>query len=141
VETASHWFEVGLELEATSPAEARIAYERALRLEPGHADAHVNLGRLLYNAGEMSAAERHFRAALDAGANATAAFDLGVVLEDLSRADDAIEAYQRAIEADPDLADAHYNLARLLEGRGEPQAAIRHLAACKRITESRKRGR
>ncbi|HUE95330.1 MAG TPA: tetratricopeptide repeat protein [Longimicrobiaceae bacterium] len=139
--SASHWYEVGLELEAMSAAEARIAYERTLRLEPGHADAHVNLGRLLHHAGEMPAAETHFRAALDAGPNATAAFDLGIVLEDMGRPDEAVAAYQRAVEVDPDLADAHYNLARLLEGRGEAQAAIRHLAACKRITESRGRGR
>src|SRR3954447_17314337 len=38
------WFELALDLESTSPAEARAAYERALELDPQHVDAHVNLG-------------------------------------------------------------------------------------------------
>jgi tetratricopeptide (TPR) repeat protein len=135
---ADDWYDLGLDLEAYAPAEARHAYERALELDPRHADAHVNLGRILHDAGQPQAADAHYRLALDAGPHATASFNLGVALEDQGRADDAARAYRRALEWEPDLVDAHYNLARLLESRGDERAAIQHLATCKRILAARK---
>jgi Flp pilus assembly protein TadD len=52
-----------------------------------------------------------------------------VALEDLGRTEDAVQAYRQAIALDPDNADAHYNLAGILESRGDKQAALRHLKA------------
>jgi tetratricopeptide (TPR) repeat protein len=135
---ADGWYELGLDLEAYAPTEARHAYERALQLDPGHADAHVNLGRILHDLGHPADAEAHYRAGLQAGPHATAAYNLGVALEDQQRLHEAADFYQRAIAWEPDFADAHYNLAQLLEARGEQQAALRHLATCKRIIEARK---
>src|SRR3954454_4015032 len=45
---AEDWYERGGELEEGSPEEAMAAYRRALEIDPGLADAHVNLGRLLH---------------------------------------------------------------------------------------------
>ena len=45
-------------------------------------------------------------------------FNLGVSVEDQGRSSEAIAAYERAIELDPRFADAHFNLARLLEQVG-----------------------
>ncbi|MGH7897178.1 MAG: tetratricopeptide repeat protein, partial [Candidatus Binatia bacterium] len=133
---AEDWYELGLELEATTPNEARDAYRRAIELDPGHADAHNNLGRLLHEAGELRAAEKHYRLALGAErSDVTAAFNLGVVLEDLGRRPDAISAYQRAIELDPAYADAHYNLARLYERLGRATAAVRHLKMYRKLVQ------
>ena len=85
-----------MRLEATAPNEARDAYRRALELNPAHADAHVNLGRLLQEAGAPPAAVEQYRAALEAdGGHATAAFNLGAALEDLGRKREAIAAYQK----------------------------------------------
>ena len=61
--------------------------------------------------------------------HATAAFNLGVALEDLQRFPEAIQAYFAALEADAQLADAHYNLAGIYEHLGKRQAAFRHLKA------------
>lgn len=135
---ADDWYELGVDLEAYAPAEARHAYERAIELDPGHPDAHVNLGRILHDEGDVSAAEAHYRRAMERGPHATASFNLGVALEDQGRNEEAEEAYRCAVLWDEDLAEAHYNLARLLENRGDPQAAIRHLATCKRILEARR---
>jgi tetratricopeptide (TPR) repeat protein len=122
------WFEIGCDLEAAFPEEARGAYGRALELAPDHPGAHLNLGRLLHEEGKLSAAEGHYRAALAAEpGSATAAFNLGVVLEDLGRVERAMEAYLRAIASSPELADAHYNLSRLYEATGDRSAALRHL--------------
>jgi tetratricopeptide (TPR) repeat protein len=135
--TAEGWYAIGCELEDGDPEQARTAYERALALEPNHADAHVNLGCLEHEAGRLAEAERHYRGALAARPrDATAAFDLGVVLEDLGRLEEARAAYQQSLACAPDCADAHYNLARLYDRVGDPAAAIRHLQAYRRITQS-----
>jgi len=132
---ADDWYELGLELEAVAPDEARDAYRRALELDLHHADAHVNLGRLLHEDGKAAEAERHFRQALAAEPeHSTAAFDLAIALEDLGRTGDAIEAYRRALYAEPALADAHFNLARLYEKTGKRAAALRHLSAYRRLS-------
>ncbi len=131
---AEDWYELGLELEAVAPTEARDAYRRALELDAHHADAHVNLGRLLQEDGRVSEAEAHYRLALATDPeHATAAFNLGIALEDLGRTADAIEAYRQAIAADPRLADAHFNIARLYERVGKRAAALRHLSSYKRL--------
>src|SRR5438128_2462519 len=132
---ADDWYELGLELEAVEPGEARDAYRRALELDAHHADAHVNLGRLLHEQGLVEEAERHYRLALSANPDlATAAYNLGIALEDLDRPADAVEAYRQALAADPRLADAHYNVARLYERLGKKAAALRHLSSYERLT-------
>lgn len=131
---AEGWYELACELEMSSVSEAKDAYERAVALNPHHADAHVNLGRLLHEEGTPAAAEKHYRAALAADpVHDTAAFNLGVALEDLGRIREAIEAYARALSLDPDNADAHYNLAGLYEKRGEKASAVQHLMAYRKL--------
>jgi len=135
--TAGEWYELACELEMTSLEEAKDAYERSLRANPHHADAHVNLGRLRHEEGAPALAEAHYRLALEANPeHETAAFNLGVALEDLGRVDDAAAAYQRAIDLDPANADAHYNLAGIYELRGDKQSALRHLKTYKGIVQS-----
>jgi tetratricopeptide (TPR) repeat protein len=137
---AESWYQWGCDLDDGAPGEAREAYARALALDPGHAGAHLNLGRLLHEAGDPRAAELHYRRALaqdraqaEPDFRALAAFNLGVALEDQGLSDDALLAYARAVQADPGLADAHHNLARLLERMGRPADALRHLAAYRRL--------
>ena len=66
-------------------------------------------------------------------------FNHGVLLEDLGDSGAALESYQRALEEDPDLADCHYNLARLYEVMGKQQHAIRHLGQYRRLLGSETR--
>jgi len=133
--SAEQWYELACELELSSVPDAMEAYERALQLDPEHADAHVNLGRLLHEQGATADAEKHYRAAVEADPeHETAFFNLGVALEDLGRADDAMSAYASAIALDAGNADAHYNLAGLFERRGDKQAALRHLKTYRSLT-------
>jgi tetratricopeptide (TPR) repeat protein len=152
---ADEWYDLGFDLEAVDVGEARDAYRRALELDPHHADAHVNLGRLLQEGGEAAQAVSHYLLALEEraknatapdasrtgsdtseappaqsrpGTSATAWFNLGIALEDLRRRPDAIKAYESAIAAEPTLADAYFNLSRLYEATGKRAAALRHLS-------------
>jgi len=132
--SAEDWYELGYELEASSIEQARGAYERALDADDEHADAHLNLGRLLHEDGDPKAAFAHYQSALSARPeDATAAFNLGVAHQDLGRVEQALACYRAALEADPALADAHFNLAVLLEQLGDPAATIRHLKAYMRM--------
>jgi tetratricopeptide (TPR) repeat protein len=132
---AEDWYELACELELTDVDEAIEAYRRVIALEPDHADAHVNLGRLLHERRAPVAAERHYRAALEADPDHdTAAFNLGVAFEDLGRLREAVEAYELALRINPTNADAHYNLAGILEKRGDKAGAVQHLGAYRRLT-------
>lgn len=125
---ADDWFDTGYELEALAPDEAKIAYRKALELDPDHAAAAINLGRLYQEDGLLNDAEAQYRRALCIDEeDATAAFNLGTVLEDLGRDTDALDAYKTAIRLDRSNVDAHHNLARLYEKSGHREAALRHL--------------
>ncbi|MEW5739187.1 MAG: tetratricopeptide repeat protein [Myxococcota bacterium] len=128
-------FARAVQLEETDPASAIEAYTEALAANPHHADAHVNVGRLLHQRGKLKEAEAHYVAALvSRPTDVTATFNLAVVLEDLGRIDDAMSRYMEAIELDPQCVDAYFNLARLYEKKGEKMAAIRHLKDYRRLT-------
>lgn len=132
--SAEDWFNLGCELDTSSPDEARHAYAQALALDGGLADAHVNLGRLLQHQGDPARAEAHYRAAIAlAPADAVAHFNLAGLLEETARATEAVAAYHRALAADPDFADAHYNLGLLLDALGRRTSAMTHLRAARRL--------
>ncbi|MFZ5441212.1 MAG: tetratricopeptide repeat protein [Myxococcota bacterium] len=131
-------FAKAVALEETDPRAALDAYAEAVAADPHHADAHVNLGRLLHQEGRLREAEAHYVAALVARpTDATATFNLAVVLEDLGRTDDALARYRETIELDPNHVDAYFNLSRLYEKKGEKLAALRHLKDYRRLTSNR----
>jgi tetratricopeptide (TPR) repeat protein len=134
--SADDWYDLGIDLETCAPDEARNAYRRALAIDPRHADARVNLGRLLQEMGKLAEAARHYRTALETEPwHPTATFNLGTVLEELGKLVLAIGAYRRAVEADAEFADAHFNLSRLYEQTGKRAAALRHLRTYKMLSE------
>jgi tetratricopeptide (TPR) repeat protein len=134
-QTADDFYVMGCTLEEEAPEAARVAYQNALRINPDHADTHVNLGRLMHESGDLEFAEEHYRSALALRPNdVTACFNLGVVLEDRGRPEAAVEAYEVALRADPSHADAHFNAARLHDLAGRYEAALRHLRAYRNLT-------
>ena len=134
---ASDWYERACDLEESAPDEAQQAYRRVLDLDPAHADAWVNLGRLLHEAGDPRSAAQHYRKAIELRPDdPVALFNLGVALEDLRMPDEAILAYRTALAADAGCADAHYNLAQLYESRGEAAAALRHLRTYRKLVQA-----
>lgn len=134
-ETAGEIYDRAAALETEEPDEAIAAYEQALNLDPALAEAHLNLGRLLHERGDLAGAERHYALALTSRPDdPLAVFNLGVALQDQGKLEAAVAAYERALAADPDLADAHYNLSGVYEALGKDQAALRHLSTYRRMT-------
>ena len=130
--TVEEIYELGCDLDEADPERAESSYRQVIAQAPQHADAHINLGRILHERGDLPGAEKHYRRALAIRPHdPTASFNLGVVLEDGGHHAEALEAYQRAIAADERNADAHYNAARLYDLLGDYASALRHLRICR----------
>jgi tetratricopeptide (TPR) repeat protein len=132
------WFSEALTLEPIDPGGAVAAYLKAAEESPNNAAAWINLGRLLHLLGKTAEAESVYRRGLShVGLDPLLLFNQAVLLEDVGKTSAALAAYQSALTADPDLADGHYNLARLYESLGKPQHAIRHLGEYRRLVSAR----
>jgi Flp pilus assembly protein TadD len=129
--TADEAFEKALELEDTDPPAARAAYQACLAADEHHLEARLNLGRLLHLDGRLEEAEKIYRSTQTG--EAILSFNLAVLLEDFEREEEAMKEYRHALALDPGFADAHFNLARLLERGGHPKDALRHLLAYRRL--------
>ena len=116
-----------------APGVARSSIHSRISLS-SHADALLNLGRLLHEDGDLEGAEARYRAAAEADPkNARPHYNLGVALEDGGDPEHAIDSYARAIDIDRDLAAAHFNVSRLLHAAGRRTDAIRHLTEYRRL--------
>jgi tetratricopeptide (TPR) repeat protein len=132
--TVEEMYELACDLDEADPERAESSYRQVIAQAPQHADAHINLGRILHERGDLAGAEEHYRCAISIRPHdPTATFNLGVVLEDGGHHADALEAYRRAIGADDRNADAHYNAARLYDLLGDYASALRHLRICRDI--------
>jgi tetratricopeptide (TPR) repeat protein len=130
-------FTTAAHAEDDSPTKAMALYSRVIELDPAHADALINLGRLHHERAELDIAVTLYRRALEARpGDATAAFNLGVALEDGGDQEGAERAYRHTIVLESTYADAHYNLACLYERCGQHVQALRHLRAYRDLTRS-----
>jgi tetratricopeptide (TPR) repeat protein len=109
-----------LSMRAGQPAEARQAFERALALEPDHAEASNSLGALLAQSGDVPGAVVRFRAALKARPDfADALNNLGFALFQGEQDQQAFELYQKALLAQPEFPEALNNLGIFHGQRGD----------------------
>ncbi|MGQ0651398.1 MAG: tetratricopeptide repeat protein [Betaproteobacteria bacterium] len=132
---AQDWLERAVELEATDAEAAAQAYARAIAADARLLEAHVNLGRLLHEAGRLDEAESVYARALGSHPGEPLLhYNRGVLLCDLGRKLDAVEAYEAALRLRPRFADCLYNLALLCEELERPRDAIRHMAQYRRLT-------
>jgi tetratricopeptide (TPR) repeat protein len=134
---AAEWFALAEQLTGTDVVGAEQAYRKVLELAPTpHYSAYTNLGVLLCEAEtRCEDALTVFERALEHfPRDALLHFNRAVVLEELKRYDAAAQAYERCLELDASHADAHFNLARLSEIRGDKQGLVRHLSAYRRLS-------
>jgi tetratricopeptide (TPR) repeat protein len=94
------------------PVEAGQRLDEALRLDPGNAAAHVNLGNLRDDRDDPVGAEKEYRRALELGPdNAAALYDLGTLLLETGRAGEALVPLRRYAQLKPDDGDGARRLA------------------------------
>jgi tetratricopeptide (TPR) repeat protein len=129
-EEAERLYEQALALEESDPEAAQSGYLAVLKKHSAHLEARINLGRLLHMSGRLDQAEQVYRRARHA--SALLSFNLAILLEDMNREPEALEAYRTALSLDPTLHDAHFNLSLLHERAGRERDAFRHLLAYRR---------
>ena len=95
-------FNLGVLLEQRGQAvDAREQYERALRLDPQHAGARLNLGASRLDGGDPEGALRELDAVISAAPSADAHANRSRALLALFRDKEALEAAQAALALDP----------------------------------------
>ncbi|RMH72228.1 MAG: tetratricopeptide repeat protein [Gemmatimonadetes bacterium] len=112
--------------------EAEHQYRQAIRIDPDFALAHLSLGVLLYQTGKYQEAVAEYRKAIEVDQkNPRAHLNLGKVYQVLAQyqiysLDDAEREFQRAIELNPNYAEAHNSLGGLLYNQGRLDEAEYH---------------
>jgi len=126
------WYQIGL-LAVTNPAAARSAYEKAIAIQPNFPPGQRELGMLLFQQKNYTAAAPRLEEAIALGLEEAQLYNfLGICYSRTNRLQKAIQSYQAALTLDPKLADAHLNLAFALRRVGKtPQAQEQYEAACK----------
>ena len=105
--------------------EAVSFYSKILEENPRHADTLNLLGTALAQDGEPEKGLEFLRRAIDEMPDkAPYRVNLGVILQDLSKYDEAQGCYESAIKIDDTFGDAYYNLAKLYKEMGLFDAAL-----------------
>ena len=122
-------FEKGCQLDS-DPAtyeEAMTAYIECLEYDPFFADAHCNLGAVLYNAGNPVPARRSFERCLEIdGCHVEAHFNLANLLEEDGCNEIALSHYRAALRSDPFYPELHVNMALLYERLSQQNSSRDH---------------
>lgn len=85
------------------------------------------MGRIHHDAGRKVLAERYYRESLDAQPRVETNVFLGCLLNEQGRSIEAKMCYQRALQIDPDDAEARYNLARWYRQHDDYERTVKHL--------------
>jgi tetratricopeptide (TPR) repeat protein len=117
-------------------AEAKQALLESLELMPGNVDALVALAEAEEALGELGLAERAVERTLELAADAPVAlYVLGKIRMTQGRYEEARAALSRAVERDPMLARAHYQLSLAYARLGDRDGSQRHLELYQRARE------
>lgn len=125
-------------------AEAIAWFERALDADPADARPRIAIGQIQRQQGDQEAARGSFeQVLLQAGLALAFAPDqpprlleLGLAYAELEQPADAIAALEAALDADPELVEAHRSLATLLHQQGRIGEAAAHHEALARLEPS-----
>ena len=108
-------------------ANALAVYRQALELQPYNAKIHCNLGFLYWGKGDTDEAIKSYELAIKYNDKYDIAYNnLGVIyLDDLGRVNKSIELFRKAVDANPNYALAHFNLARAISIIGDKVEAAK----------------
>ncbi|MBD3162810.1 MAG: tetratricopeptide repeat protein [Candidatus Eisenbacteria bacterium] len=114
-------------------AAAADQWERILREEPGHAMAWMSLGELELSRENYAKAREHFEKGLSIppdtpfslGDPAMGYRRLAQTLDKLGEGRQAFDAYSRAVDLNPRIADTYIEWARFLRGTGRAESGVK----------------
>lgn len=123
----------------SKPMEAVQALEKALLVNPVCSQCRLDLAILLAASGNPARSTRLLRelVAIDPG-NAHAHYQLGKILSQQDKVDDAISELERALALDQEQDGARYQLAALYRKRGQSGKAAEVLSILRKRKESRR---
>ena len=120
--------------------EAKRYYDRAIQLDPSSGEVRSGYAYLLERLGRPDEARAEYENAIRFTPKKSAArlfYTYGAFLDKRGELDAAIAQYQRALEVDPNLADAHSELATALLTKGDSQKAEAHYLEAARLDPKR----
>jgi tetratricopeptide (TPR) repeat protein len=128
---------LGAGLTSTGEIQAAIPeLQHALLLKPSLPEAHFNLAIAFEKSGQLQDAEKEYRATLATKSDyPEAATALGKLLFRMGKPIEAEQALVRAIGLNPDMTDAHYTLARVLQSHNETKSAAIEFQIAKDLSE------
>jgi tetratricopeptide (TPR) repeat protein len=115
------------------PANAETAYKKAIELDPKLMDVYVALAAVYAEqkrfdeSNAMSAKANALSAESGGTGNPTALYNQGVILWNQGKGEEARPLFEKAIAADPKLADAHYMLGMIYVAEDKKPEAIKAL--------------
>jgi len=103
----------GWDLLNSGSADARAAFEAAIKKDPKDADAHNGLGFYLLNSGRLDEAKREFETTLKLDPDAAGAMNgLARVLDEQGRTDEAIKLWEKMVSKTPEPNAGTFGLAQ-----------------------------
>ena len=105
---------------------AKKIYDEILKKNPNYAEAHNNLGILLYKLGKYQESMKCYKKTIQIQPkNSAAHSNLGFVFKELGENQKAIKCYEKAIQIHYNNVDAHNNLGILYNKLGKYQSAMK----------------
>jgi tetratricopeptide (TPR) repeat protein len=111
-------------LQAGLSAEAADLCQRALAIDPGHADSLCLMGEVCLHLGQFDQAVEWMARALRIAPKATYLSTLGIVLLRAGRLEEALKAFEKAISIEPENAESWKNFGAVLIDLDHPNQAF-----------------
>jgi tetratricopeptide (TPR) repeat protein len=108
---------------------AEEQFRAAQQIDPNSEDVVLNLARLYSDSGDMSHAIQVLNAVPEGDRTPKMDYALGASYDQLKQNKNAIDAYQKALDQEPDNLDAERGLAQALLNDGQLAAALKHFEA------------
>ena len=131
------WYQMGLLEAGSDPAAAQSSHERVLAIQPNFSAGQRELGILLFQQKNYAVAAPHLEKAIKLGLEDARLHNfLGICYNRTNRTLKAVREFERAIELDPKLAEAHLNLAYAHQLLHHAKAAHEEYAAACKLDET-----
>ncbi len=131
------WYQQGLLDTDSNTTAAQSAFEKTIAIQPNFSAGQRELGMLLFQQKQFAAAAPHLEKSIELGLEDARLHNfLGICYNRTNLTLKAVREFQRAIELDPKLAEAHLNLAYAHQLLHETKAAREEYATACQLEET-----